>query len=312
MARRRKKRRDVYAEITERVVEYLERGVVPWRQLWVGDGKSIETPYNGKTGRKYSGINVLMLWMTAMERGYEDPRWMTFNQIRDMGLRLKPGQNKTSGQGGTQVVFWKVMGKRSGGGGGKEGEDSYVVARSYNLFNGSQVEGMPPVESEEELPGTEPGEVVQGVMAVVEKAGVQVKISEQSRALYRPSQDVVLMPAVERFESEEAYCAVLLHEVAHWTGHKERLNREQDGNPNSKKYAFEELVAEMGSAFLCAQLAVAAEIEQSAAYIASWIKMLKEDKRVLFRAASQARKACEWVLSVGNEGESTEKEEEAA
>jgi antirestriction protein ArdC len=228
--------------------------------------------------------------MTAMERGYRDTRWLTFKQALDQGGHVKKGEK------GTKVVFWKKLEKED-----DEGEKKKILlAREYTVFNVEQCEGLAVIPTGNSHVPTEDEvlEMVKGVGVVVQEGG--------ARACYIPSLDVVQMPSAKDFADQGAYRSVLLHETAHWTGHASRLNRDFSGRFGSEAYAFEELVAELGSAFMCATLGVEGKL-QHAEYIANWLQVLKGDKFAVFTAARLAQEAMELVL-----GDAAEEEELAA
>ena len=288
-------RRDVVAEVTNQILADLEAGVAPWIRPWAGGSPGVRPgmPSNFATGRGYRGANVLILWMQAAVRGYMDTRWLTYKQAAQLGGHVKKGEK------GTKVVFWKAVTKDAE----KEGEEKrrLLYAREYTVFNVEQCEGLdvtpiapPPAPSEDE------------VLAMVTRLGVLVEHGG-SEACYSPLLDRVRMPRLETFVDQGAYRSILLHETAHWTGHPSRLKRDLSGRFGSESYAFEELVAEMGSAFMCAALGVEGRLQHSQ-YIGDWIRVLKNDRFAVFTAARMAQEAMELVLG----GAQSEEEDVAA
>lgn len=273
--------RDIYQEITDRIIEALEQGVVPWIQPWTST-KPQGLPANASTERPYNGINVVLLWLTAMERGYSDHRWLTFKQSTALGGTVRKGEK------GTLITFWRIL-KRPN----EKGElETLPILRHYTVFNVQQTEGLD--LTAEALPEVDLGEDFPRAHQLLQDTGAHV--ADGAMASYIPSLDLIRMPPAAAFTSLGAYWATLLHELTHWTGAPERLARPHQGRFGDEAYAFEELVAEMGSAFLCAQVGVPLEGLQHPGYIDHWLKVLRDDKRALIRAASQARKASEFLL----------------
>lgn len=303
---------DLYARVTASVIASLEAGVPPWVCPWSksspADGSQL--PVNATTGRFYRGINVLLLNARLWESGFQSHRWLTFNQAQAVGARVRKGST------GTTVVFfkmWEADGAGAGAGIGSSGgtsvpaiEDRKVIPllRSFTVFNADQVDGLPasmaPVP-DAGVPGVawDPIASAEGLVAAT---GADVQHGG-SRAFYRPASDHIQMPARSAFASGEAYYSTLLHELTHWTGHASRCDRTLQGRQHIEAYAFEELVAEMGSAFLCGHcgLLPAAGGEapglQHAAYIGDWLQALRNDRRLVFTASSMAQKAADFVLA---------------
>lgn len=287
-----KAKRDVAAEVTARIVEALEAGVAPWAKPWKGDAgfsTGFSWPKNAASGRSYNGVNVILLGMA----GYADPRWLTFKQAKEMGGSVKKGEK------GTQIAFWNFVEKEQ-----KDGKIKKIpFLRTFTVFNVEQCEGLdeaklkaeaPKEKSEAENPGTVADEIAERVGATVRRMG--------ERAGYSPSRDMIVMPACEAFESETAYAATLLHELVHWTGHESRLNRSFGKRFGDAAYAAEELVAELGAAFLAASLGLEGKL-QHAEYLGHWVEMLKGDKTAIFTAAKEAQKAMEHLLGATEEAE---------
>jgi len=269
-----------YARITDRIIALLEQGTIPWRRTWKA---STTWPRNLVTRKPYRGINVFLL----MALGYDSPSWLTFRQAIKLGGRVKKGEKACP------VVFWKRI--------TIEDEDSddkrrIPLLRVYHVFNVAQCEGLGKDSTVENLPGitTKPAEIVANMpQPPLIKHGM-------AKAFYSPSDDIVWMPARERFENEDGYYATLFHELIHSTGHEKRLKRSsllEQGGFGTDPYCREELVAEMGAAFLCGHAEIVDRtIDNSAAYLASWLKQLKDDKTLIVHAAAQAQKAADFVL----------------
>lgn len=281
----KKARVDVYAETTNRIVEAIESALeegttLPWRKSWKGDGTGI-LPVSGATGNNYRGINVLLLWAA----GYGDTRWYTYKGAQKQGGQVRKGEKSE------RIVHWRVI----------EVEDKETkkkkqipIARFFSVFNREQIEW----EGEEQ---DEPAPVVDrraDCQGIIEATGIEVRHGG-NRAFYNPSADHVRLPNLESFDSEDSYWSVAWHEIVHATGHNDRLGRDLSGRFGDESYAAEELIAELGAAFLCANLGIEQDGEprpDHAAYLQSWLKVLKNDKRAIFTAAKAAEKAAEWVL----------------
>lgn len=266
----------VYEIITEKIIEHLERGDIPWHSPW--DASQL-MPRNLASGNTYNGINVLLLWAQAKHELYPTNYWLTYKQA----LRL--GGNVRKGEKSSVVTFYRPVEKPSDGDGDEV--EKFFVLRYYRVFNISQTEG---IEEPEQPTSPSPPDVEQFIHAT----GAKVKVG--TAAYYHPEQDTIVMPHVDTFASENHYWNVLCHELAHWTGAPGRLDR--TCVEDEKTYAFEELVAEIGASFLCGHFGKPYARPQDARYIAGWLKVLKDDSRAIFRAASKATKACQFVLEL--------------
>jgi antirestriction protein ArdC len=276
-------KRDIYQEVTDRILNALEQGTAPWLKPWDSTGLD-GLPLNASTGRAYNGINILLLWLTAYERSYTDSRWLTFRQAKALGGAVRKGEK------GTLVTFWKVFEKKQDDG----TIDKIPVLKHFTVFNVAQVDGLALTELDNHKQPPQ-GPTYEAAQAVLDNSGAQV-LHGKPYAYYSPTADHIGIPPKARFDSIEAYWATLLHELTHWTSHPSRCGRKVEGRFGSDAYAREELVAEMGSAFLCAQVGVPLEGLQHDSYLDHWIRILQEDKRAIIRAASQARKASEFLL----------------
>jgi antirestriction protein ArdC len=292
---------DQYELVTNNIVAALEKGVAPWICPW---DRSLGLPQNGHTGRAYSGINVWMCWAS----GLGDPRWFTFNQVKEYGT-----SHVRKGEHGTRIVHWaffdkKVSEKDSTG---KEVERVQRIPslKTFVIFNFSQIEwdaekmpkAITPLDKDVLESCTEAAALVKNTGATVEHGG--------SMAAYSPAQDKIVMPAPGAFESAEGYWATLLHEMIHWTGHTSRCNRKLDTRFGTESYAAEELVAELGSAFLCAELGIQGKLQHTN-YLGTWIKILKGDKFALFTASKFAKQAVSFLKGAAEAEESEETSEE--
>jgi antirestriction protein ArdC len=282
-------REDIYTRVTNHILKAMEEGPGKFKPPWHGAGTST-IPVNAATNRPYRGANVLALWATALERDYQSERWATFKQWTELGAHVRRGEKATP------VVFWKMTeAKRPEQGGGPRGEEAteaIIIARGYWVFNAAQVVGdkapeVPLLAESERIRAAE--EFFRTLGPVVEHRG--------SQAYYQPSNDTIVLPPFSAFHSGLAYSSTLAHEATHWSGAPWRQNRDLSGRFGSQAYAAEELVAELGAAFTLARLNLSAEPRPDhAAYIAAWHKLLKEDKRAIFVAASKAQEAVDWML----------------
>ncbi|HEI8868264.1 TPA: DUF1738 domain-containing protein [Serratia odorifera] len=317
--KKRPERPDLYQQVTDKIIAAIERGTLPWRKPWQTDRTRVTQgsvmPLNGTTGNFYSGVNVLLLWLAAHDAGFTSNRWLTYLQADAAGGHVRAGEKAT-----LAVVFkpWEKEAKDADGRQLFDEEGNALKERGpmlkpLYLFNVCQCDSLPenvvgsmPVDvPEEESPQVD--ERIQAqVSTMVEDCGVQLKHVYQSRAFYTPSRDLIMLPEVRQFQTEADYWSTLLHELVHSTGHVTRLNREGITSSSRKQgdpvYAFEELVAELGSAFLCARIGIAGDVQHDS-YLDGWLKIMKEDKRALFRASSQARQATEFLFMPAAETE---------
>ncbi|HBY4093040.1 TPA: DUF1738 domain-containing protein [Klebsiella pneumoniae] len=311
----RVERTDLYQQVTDRIVAALEKGVPPWRKPWRSVEKYASSPFpvNAATGGHYNGVNIMLLWLAAEEKGYRSNRWLTYKQAQAVGGQVRKGESSSLG-----VIFKpfeKQAEDKSGSklfdADGKPVMESRVMAKSLYLFNVEQCDSLPEsvvgvtaVPLSQEDVDTVSTPVFNRILDMLNASGVKATSFSQNRAFYRPSTDEIVLPAVGQFFSDADYWAALLHELVHASGHAKRLNREGITSSLSRFgdpiYAFEELIAELGSAFLCAELGVYGEVQHES-YFASWLKTLKEDKHAIFRASRQAREACEFLLNLAQD-----------
>lgn len=278
--------RDIYAEVTAKIIAQLEAGTMPWARPW-NDAKGFNAglPTNYTTGRAYRGINIPLLWAS----GFADQRWLTYKQAQAIGANVRKGEH------GSLVVFYKQWKLRDVNASGEEAERSIPILRSFVVFNVSQIDGLPE--------DVKPAETAPITYTRAAELMQQAKVAHGgNRAFYMPSQDSITLPRLDQFKSEAEYHATALHELTHWTGHKSRLDRDFSGRFGSDAYAFEELIAEMGAAFLCAESGIAYQT-QHADYLACWLKVLKADKKAILTAASQAQKAADFCTKVSEDEE---------
>ncbi len=297
--RKKEARVSLYDEVTARIIAELEAGRVPWVQPWSstacggagGAGAVPCLPRNALTSRSYSGINILLLWASALASGWQRPGWLTFRQA------LAAGGNVRKGEHGTQIVyadrFTPETEKERARENGSEAR-SIAFLKRFTVFNVAQCEGLPDELMPQPVALPE-REIVPVAEAVITASGVDFRIGGD-KAFYAPGADYVQVPPQQAFQDQVNYYRTCLHELTHATGHKSRLGRDLTNGFGSKDYAREELIAEMGSAFLCASLGIVPTVRH-ADYIGAWLEVLREDSRAIFRAASMASKASDWLLT---------------
>lgn len=279
----------VYQIITDRIISQLEKGTVPWQRPWSKEGA---WPKNLVSGKEYRGVNVFLL----SAGGYTSPYWLTFKQAQDLGGSVNKGEH------GSPVIFWKVNEREKESPEGETKTEKSMILRYYTVFNLSQMvlpEKHIPLATKTELT-FQPIEVCENVVAKMPQKPI-IRHGEQ-RAWYKPHADLVNMPKYGTFTIPEAYYSTLFHELTHSTGHFSRLNRSgitELTHFGSTNYSKEELVAEMGAAFLCGHTGIENHtIDNSASYIAGWLKKLRGDSKLVILAAADAQKAADFVLGV--------------
>lgn len=277
--------KDIYTAVTNSIIAALEQGVPPWIRPW-RSGAGV--PSNMVTGKPYRGINVIMLNVAALCGKYTDSRWLTFKQANEIGARIRKGEH------GTQIVFYQLRKKKDGTSSEADAETAkrgIPIMKCFTVFNASQLESLP--EHFVQLSG-QAWEPIECAEQLLNQSGAVIRHGGQ-RAYYLPTDDTIQLPPVALFSQSDDYYSTALHELCHWTGHQSRLNRVQGRVNGKESYAFEELVAEIGAAFLCAHCGLPARLEH-ASYIDSWLDALRRDKRLIFVASSGAQKAVDFVL----------------
>jgi antirestriction protein ArdC len=282
---------DIRQAITDKIIAMLEKGGNVARSRWTKAAQG-GFPRNGKTGDFYRGVNVLILWDAAIEAGFTSNVWMTFKQAADLGAHVRKGEK------GVMCAYFEMV-KRKGDEYASQDEEGqagfYPMCKPFWLFNVAQIEGLPESLYPEE-PKTIEFNTIDQAEAILAASGANIAHGFDG-AYYAPAKDQICMPARERFTSPEAYYATALHELTHWTGHKDRLNREFGKRFGDSAYAFEELVAELGAAFVVGHVGfVDMTIEYHAAYVENWIQVLKNDKTAIFTASKQASLAYDFIL----------------
>jgi antirestriction protein ArdC len=279
---------DVHAEVTNRILAQLELGVRPWMQPWSTGGAGVIRPRRF-TGEAYRGINTLILWGAAELAGYTAPTWLTFKQALDAGGAVRKGE-----RGSTVVYASTFNATAEDHATGDTVETAIPFLKAYTVFNVQQCDGLPEHLTAVPAPTPEP-ERIAAAEAFITATNALV-VPNGLRAYYCVSNDTIRMPPRAAFASAHDWYCTVLHELVHWTGPKNRCNRIFGERFGDSTYAREELVAELGSAFLCADLGIdAAPCEDHAAYLADWLEVLKNDKRAVFQAASLASRAVDFL-----------------
>lgn len=275
----------VYETVTNAIIEELEHGVVPWVRPWKTGVSPL--PHNVISQRPYRGINILLLWAAASAKGYASPAWLTFRQAQHIGGSVRKGER------GTAIVYASSTKKTEKNEEDVEIKKTIHFLRFYFVFNVEQSVGIP--DALYAIPkSTPPDERLEQAETFISRIGATIRHGGDS-AYYDPGKDMIVLPARDAFESVEHYCATSLHEHIHYTGHRTRLNRDLSGRFGAEAYAAEELIAELGAAFLAAHLKIKGELRH-ASYIASWLELLRRDRKAIFTAASAATKAAEYLL----------------
>ena len=303
-------RPDVYSRITDKIIADLEQGVRPWLRPWNAEHTAgrISRPLR-HNGIPYKGINVVMLWSAATVKGYACPIWLTFKQALELGGNVRKGET------GELVVYANSITRTEANEKGEEIEREIPFLKGYTVFNAEQCENLPAhYIAKAEAPALTPLQRIEAADRFFAATGADIRHGG-TRAFYAQGPDYVQMPPFETFRDAESHAATLAHELTHWTKHDKRLARDMGrAKWGDEGYAREELVAELGSAFLCADLGITPEVRQDhAAYIASWLEVLKGDKRFVFSAASHAQRAVDYLHSLQPcQGEATDSSLRAA
>lgn len=300
-------RSNLYDEVTMRIVSELEAGRFPWVQPW-GNGEGIGPglPRNAVSARPYSGVNILILWCAVIESGWPSQGWLTFRQAREAGGCVRKGE-----RGVTVVYADRFTPKGEAERATRDGDEARSVPflKRFTVFNFAQCDGLSAELGGDPVPLPE-CEIVPLAGEVIAASGVEFRVGGD-KAFYAPGADFVAVPPQAAFFDPVNWHRTAFHELCHATGHAKRLGRDLTNSFGSKDYAREELVAEMGSAFLCAALGIVPTVRH-ADYLGAWLDVLREDNRAIFRAASAASKAAEWLLSRHREAESAQADERIA
>lgn len=295
MRKSKSPRQDVYTRITDKIIADLEKGVRTWMKPWNAQHAAgrITRPLR-HNGEVYNGINILMLWSAAVTEGYSAPIWMTFRQAKELKASVRKGEK------GELVVYANTITRTEPD--ARTGEDvdhTIPFMKGYTVFNVEQIDGLPEHYYQLAEPVLDPVSRIEHAENFFSATGANIRHGG-NQAYYAIGSDRIQLPPFESFRDAESYYATLAHETTHWTRHKSRLNRDFGRKRfGDEGYAQEELVAELGSAFLAADMELTPEIrEDHTAYIGSWLKALKNDKRAIFTAAAHAQRAVDFLHSL--------------
>lgn len=284
-------RASLYEEITSKIIGELETGRVPWVQPWGTQAKAqLAMPKNASTGRAYSGINVLILWGAVVERGFGGQSWLTFRQALSLGGHVRKGE-----RGVTVVYADRFVPSDEQRRAREVGEEAQAIPflKRFTVFNTDQCDDLPG-DIATAAPPPPPGTIEPRVESLIKNSGIRFRIGGE-RAFYAPGDDYVQVPPPAAFFEPINWHRTALHELGHASGHRSRLDRDLSGGFGTRKYAFEELIAEIAAAFSCAALGITPTVRH-ADYIGCWLDVLREDNRAIVRAASQASRAADYLL----------------
>ena len=290
-------RQSIYSTVTGQIIAELEAGRLPWVQPWDSAACGCAMPANAATGRGYSGINILILWAAVIDGGHPSQRWLTFQQAQAAGGSVRQGE-----KGVTVCYADRFTPKDEQARARDDDRDARTIAflKRFTVFNVAQCDGLP--EAMTSTPVLPPErDLVPRAEELIAASGADLRIGG-GQAHYAPGPDYIAVPPRQAFAEQINWYRTALHELGHWTGHRSRLNRDQSGPFASADYAREELVAEMASAFTCASLSIQPTVRH-ADYVGSWLAVLREDDKAIFRAASAASKAADYLLAFAREGE---------
>lgn len=283
-----KTKQSIYDQVTESLIEAIEKGCLAWRKPW--SASTCNVPLRS-CGKPYQGINVVILWVASMAKGLNSPYWMTYNQVQALGGHVRKGEKATT------ICYYSTFSKNVETESGEVEEKHIPFLKAYRVFNAEQCEKLPeqfyPVVSVNEQ---ESSKRIEEIDAFVSTLGADIRCQNMDRAFYNSRLDLVSVPSILDFVDSEHYYGTLFHEIMHWTGHDTRLGRKLGNSFGSEDYALEELVAELGAAFLCAGFNFGnVTRDDHAAYLQNWLKALKNDKKFIFKASSFAQKAVNYL-----------------
>lgn len=280
-------RPELYDRVTNQIIAALESGTAPWKKPWVNGGGFLPLRHNGIP---YRGVNVLILWIAAEEKGYGRSHWMTFNQAREYGGCVRKGEKSTT------IIYCEPVSRKETAPDGTETETYFWIHKYYNVFNVEQCDGLPQ-QFDAAKPVLDPCQRIQHAETFFANLGAKLDHGG-SRAFYRPLTDSIQMPPFEFFRTPEAYYSTLGHESLHWTGHASRLQRlPLPLRGGIEDRAMEELLSEIGTSYLSAHLGLMpVEDENRAAYVADWLQSLSNDSKYVFVAAAKAQAAVDYLI----------------
>ncbi len=265
--------KDIKQDITDKIIDALENNIVPWRSPFA-------FPMNFHSRHRYSGINVLILWLEMMQKGYTSHYWLTFKQTKELKGSVRKGES------GCPIIFYKLLEKKETNSNGETEVKCIPIIKYYYVFNLSQVEDVDIDTNNEDIKD------IPDFRMLLDNCGAVIK-HHGEKAFYSNTDDFINLPFKSKFHSNEDYYSTLAHELVHWSGNKSRLDRLDI--KTSQELAFEELIAEIGSGFLLSEYNLKTDIDNTAAYVRSWLELLKNDKNCIFSAAKKANEAVEYL-----------------
>lgn len=276
---------DLYNTVTATILTQMEAGAAPWVKPWSGKAYGSSMPRNAASDRAYSGVNIPVLWIAQEAGAYASPRWLTFKQAIDAGGNVRKGEK------GTAIVFVSAVEVEAEG---SEETRRIPFLKRYTVFNAAQCDGLPErITAGETIAPRNHEQRLELADEFLASTGALI-VEGSGEAFYRPATDSISMPAFASFKSSDHFYSAAFHELGHWTGAKQRLDRDLRGRFGDQSYAAEELVAELCAAFLCAEFGLDGDLRH-AGYLASWIKLLKSDSRAFFTASARAQKAVDYL-----------------
>ena len=305
-------RASLYQEITDRIIAELETGRVPWVQPWAASNAPLAMPQNALTNRCYSGINILILWDTVIQRGFSTQSWLTFRQALSLGGTVRKGERGTTVVYASRFTPGEAQPVKTGG---LDTRASIPFLKRFTVFNTDQCDGLPETLLPR-LPPVPDDMVPPSIDALTKASGAVVRIGGDM-AFYSVTHDYVQVPRPDAFLVPINFARTLAHELSHWSGSASRLGRDQSGSFGSKPYFMEECVAELSAAFVCASLGIVPTVRH-ADYLGAWLDIMREDNRAIIRAASAASKTADFLLGfledhqAGDKGDPVEGDAQAA
>jgi antirestriction protein ArdC len=299
---------EIRQRITDKIVEALKAGTAPWRKTWRSDG-NCGTPSNAVSGRAYRGINILLLGLASVEQGFESKWWASYRQWQAFGGQVRRGEH------GTQIIFYRpIVRKVTVNDDGEEKAETFPILRSWTVFNVAQVEGdaVEQFRSSKLIPVGHNFLDYRPAEEVITATGADIRFGGD-RAFYSPEDDFIQLPPKSSFLAEHDFYHTAYHELAHWSGNEQRLARlSKNARFGSRCYAFEELVAEIGGCFLTSEVGVpqSSELSNQQAYLSHWLRVLENDPKAIFTAATQASAASDFILSFSRKPDACAGEEE--
>ena len=282
--------RDHYADVTAQLIAAIEAGTPPWRRPWdAGKAGACAMPCNAITGARYRGVNLLTLGMSPLAFASGDPRWATYKQAADRGWQVKKGERGT-----TAYFFKRIEVEDREPGSGDDATKRIPLLRAFTLFHSTQIERIP--EYRAPTIAEAPWRAPDAVQRLISNSGAVVRIGGD-RAFYSPTTDHIQMPPPHAFRDEAGWSSTVIHEAGHWSGAATRLNRDLAFRLGSDGYAREEARVEIAQAMVCSELGVACDFSNTAAYLMSWLPVLRSDRKEVFRAAADAQRIADYLLA---------------